>query len=327
MPTGSTSNSNKPALVGTVPNLRSLLEEKKSSIAEVAAKAIRPERLTKMALVAASRDNGLLECTQLSIVRALMDAAELGVDVSGQLGSAYLIPYWNKDIGAKEATFMLGYRGMIELARRSGEISTIEARAVYANDDFTVEYGLNPTIRHTPPPLGDPRGEVIGVYAVASLKDGTTQFEVMDRSEIDKIRQGSKAAGSGPWRDFYGEMARKTVVRRLFKYLPISVDVRVQLAETLEREDERFGLKDIDMEPEAPGEDGTMGFAPRKTERPETAANGPEEEAPQKETEEGKKTKESPAEEVTEAKEEETGEETSGDGIPETEPQPLDEVL
>jgi len=113
---------------------------------------------------------------------------------------------------------------MIDLARRSGQIISIEARSVHSNDDFSYSFGLNPDLKHTPA-AGD-RGELIYVYAVARLKDGGLQWDVMSKTEVEEIRKISKAANNGPWVTHFGEMAKKTVIRRLFKYLPVSVEMQ-----------------------------------------------------------------------------------------------------
>jgi len=287
MPQGNTQDVAKPTVVGNALQLKSLLEKKKNSIAEVAANTIKPERLLKMALTAASKTPLLYKCTKISIVRAVMDGAELGLDISGQLGSAYLIPFYNNKEKYYEAVFMIGYRGLIDLSRRSGEISTISATAVHENDFFECSYGLSPDIIHRRPALGDDRGDIVGVYAVAVLTDGAKQFEVMDKSEIDKIRALSKAGGSGPWKDFYDEMARKTVIRRLAKYLPLSVEVQTQLSRAVEREDEVLGLGEI-TPPAIVPPTGDVGFGAKAADTepaidiepettPEPAKSSPEE--------------------------------------------------
>ena len=267
MPQGNTQDVAKPAVVGNALQLKTLLESKKDSIAEVASKSIRPDRLLKMALIAASKTPQIYQCTQISVVRALMDAAELGLDISGQLGSAYVIPFYNNKHKYYEAVFMIGYRGLIDLARRSGEISTIEARAVHQNDTFECQYGLNPNIVHVRPPLGDDRGPIVGVYSVAVMRGGAKQFEVMDKNEIDKIRNLSKAGTSGPWKDFYDEMARKTVVRRFVKYLPLSVEVQTQLSKAVEREDEVLGIGEIELPAVSPPT-GDVGFGAKAAKEP-----------------------------------------------------------
>ena len=196
-----------------------------TSLQTVLPKHLTPERVVKMALVAASRQPLLYKCTQASILQSIMKAAELGLDCSGTLGRAYLVPYFNSKIGAYEAQFLVGYQGLIELARRSGNIARIESRVVYANDQFTVEYGLDQKLVHKPSLNGD-RGKLTCVYAVAELTDGSRQIEVMTLDEVESIRSRSKAKDSGPWKTDYSEMARKTVIRRIAKYLPLSTELQ-----------------------------------------------------------------------------------------------------
>src|SRR5690606_35183329 len=120
--------------------------------------------------------------------------------------------------GKVECTFIPGYRGFLDLARRSGQIVSLVARAVHENDFFEYEFGLTENITHKP--CMTDRGALIAVYAIAILKDGGHQFEVMSKSEVDEIRKQSKSQNNGPWVTHYEEMAKKTVLRRLFKWLP-----------------------------------------------------------------------------------------------------------
>ncbi|MDL5055920.1 recombinase RecT [Geitlerinema calcuttense] len=198
-------------------------------------KHLTPERVVKMALVAASRQPRLWECTKESILQSIMKSAELGLDCSGTLGRAYLVPYYNSKISAYECQFIPGYQGLIELARRSGNIARIESRVVYERDTFNVEYGLDQKLSHTPCMTGD-RGAMTCVYAVAELTDGSRQIEVMTMEEVDAIRSRSKAKDNGPWKTDYPEMARKTVIRRIAKYLPLSTE----LEKAFEADDQLF---------------------------------------------------------------------------------------
>ena len=152
---------------------------------------------------------------------AVMQAVQLGLE-PGLLGHCYILPY------KREATFIIGYKGMIDLARRSGHIQSIYAHAVHENDEFEYELGLHPKLEHKPS-HGD-RGAFIGAYAVAHFKDGGYQMEFMPKSEIEKRRKRSASANSSysPWSSDYEEMAKKTVVRYMFKYLPISIEVQTQ---------------------------------------------------------------------------------------------------
>ena len=202
--------------------LQGLLEQQKDSIAAVLPQHIRPEHIIKMALLATTKQPKLLQCTQESVLKSVMDAASLGLDCSGTLGSSWIVPY------GKSAQLIIGYRGLIDLARRSGQISRIEAHLVYGQDKFEIQFGLNPTLNHIPYMEADrktDKSSIRCVYAVGELKDGSQQLEVMTLAEIEDIRNRSKAGGNGPWVTDFGEMARKTVVRRLCKYLPLSAEL------------------------------------------------------------------------------------------------------
>lgn len=208
-------------------SLKQLLESRRDSIAAVLPKHLDADRLLKIALVAVSKNELLMKCSQTSILQSVMTAAQLGLDCGGALGSAYLVPFWQNQKNAYECQLVLGYRGLIDLARRSGQIVSIEARIVYANDTFDLDYSIDGArLTHKPCLDGEP-GEMRLVYGVATLKDGGHQFELMTKAQIEKIRMISQTGKKnlGPWRDHYDEMARKTVVKRLAKYLPISVEL------------------------------------------------------------------------------------------------------
>jgi len=179
-----------------------------------------------MVLVSSSRNPKLFECTKESIAKAVITASEMGLDCSGSLGSGYLVPYFNGKIGAYEAQFIPGYRGLIDLARRSGHVKSIEAHVVYKDDSLDIEFGLEPKLSHKPNPMVEPQDKnIVGAYMVAQLIDDAKHVEYMTRAEIDKIRNRSKASNSGPWVTDYAEMCRKTVVRRGAKYLPLSPEL------------------------------------------------------------------------------------------------------
>jgi len=199
-------------------NLKELFEKSKGAIAAVLPKHVTADRLMKIALSLTSKDGNLLACNQMSVLRCVVGAASVGLEVGGLLGEAYLVPFKG------ECTLIIGYKGLIKLARQSGEIKSIRARVVYKSDEFQVEYGLRETITHKPnlesQDLKDE--DIIAVYAVAEYKDGEPQFEVMTRAQVDKIRGRSASANSGPWVTDYAEMAKKTVIRRLSKVMPLS---------------------------------------------------------------------------------------------------------
>lgn len=214
----------------------------KNAIASRMPKHLTADRILKTALTAINKTPKLLDCTRESLMLSIMQAAELGLEPGGALGEGYLVPYGN------QCQFIPGYRGLISLARRSGQIVSIEAHVVHEKDEFSCTLGLDPTLEHTPAwDEADP-GPLTRVYAVAKLKDGGVQFEVMSRAHIEAIRAKSKAGKSGPWVDHFEEMARKTVVRRLFKYLPVSVELATAME--LQAGAETGEFTGITLEPE-----------------------------------------------------------------------------
>ena len=210
----------------------------KQQMALALPKHINPDRLARIALTEVRKVPKLAQCDQTSFLGAIMQCAALGLEPGGALGHCYLIPFENRRQNRTEVQFIVGYRGMIDLARRSGQIVSLEARVVYAADHFEVELGLDSRIVHRPDWDKADRGEVRFVYAVAKLRDGGVQFEVMSRAEIEKVRnesQGYKTAVrfakpgqtmNSPWATHFEEMAKKTVIRRLFKYLPVSIEIQ-----------------------------------------------------------------------------------------------------
>jgi recombination protein RecT len=185
-----------------------------------------PERMLRLVIMAATRDPKLYECTQESIVQALMQAAQLGLEINAATGEAYINTYWSGKLGAREAKLIPGFRGLTKIARRSGIVKRFDVRAVFDGDTFNVEYGTEPKIVHVPSPSAKREpANVIACYAVAQLPDGETQFDVMWRDELDRIKGRSSSKNregdlTGPWVTDEIEMQKKTVVRRLCKMLP-----------------------------------------------------------------------------------------------------------
>lgn len=208
---------------------------------------ITPERFTRMVLSALSSTPKLAECSPQSFLAAMMTAAQLGVEPNTALGQAYLLPYRNH--GQMECQFQLGYKGLIDLAYRSGEVSVIQAHTVYENDVFEYELGMNPKLWHVPAKAD--RGEAVAYYAMFKTKDGGYGFEVMSVDDVQRHAQRySKSYGSGssPWRSNFDEMAKKTVLKRALKYAPLKSDfVRgVAQDETIKAElsDEMYAVPD-----------------------------------------------------------------------------------
>lgn len=208
---------------------------------------ITPERFTRMVLSALSSTPKLADCSPQSFLAAMMTAAQLGVEPNTALGQAYLLPYRNH--GQMECQFQLGYKGLIDLAYRSGEVSVIQAHTVYENDVFEYELGMDPKLRHVPAKAD--RGEAVAYYAMFKTKDGGYGFEVMSVDDVQRHAQRySKSYGSGssPWRSNFDEMAKKTVLKRALKYAPLKSDfVRgVAQDETIKAElsDEMYAVPD-----------------------------------------------------------------------------------
>jgi len=194
-------------------------------IAEVMPAHVDPARFARLLMSAASRNPVLLDCDQKTVFLAVLAAAQLGLDPVGSLGSAYILPYKNRKAGRYEAQLIIGYRGLIDLARRSGQVQTIEAHCIHEGDTFEEIYGTERRLRFVP--NRNDRGPILGAFAFATLTGGGSQWEVMSRDEIEAIRRGSKGGSTSfsPWSTHWSEMARKTVVRRLCKYLPLSPEL------------------------------------------------------------------------------------------------------
>ena len=179
-------------------------------------KHVNSERFVRIAITTIRQNPKLAQCNQESLLGALMVSAQLGLE-PGTLGQCYLIPY------GRECQFQIGYKGMIELLRRSGQLKDIYAYSVYENDEFEMTYGLERNLKHKPN-LQD-RGNFIGCYCVAVLKDDARAFEYMTKEEIEAHgKKFSKTYGNGPWKTDFEAMAHKTVVKKMLKWLPLSVE-------------------------------------------------------------------------------------------------------
>lgn len=216
-------------------NIKSWIVAMKPQIEAALPSVITPERFTRMALTAVSSNPKLGDCTPKSFIGALMNAAQLGLEPNTPLGQAYLIPFKNNKNPNNviiECQFQIGYKGLIELAHRSGEFKNIEARVVYENDEFEYEYGLEPKLVHKPA-MKD-RGDAVYYYAVYTLTNGGFGFEVMSKEDmnIHKNRYSQSAkSGYSPWATAYDEMAKKTVLKKVLKYAPIKTEFARQVAE------------------------------------------------------------------------------------------------
>lgn len=212
------------------------LQQKQGEIAKMLPKHLNAERLLKVAQIAATTTPALAECDVPSLVGAIGQCAQMGLEPNTVLGHAYLVPFNTKrkdnngqERWVKSVQVIIGYKGLIDLARRSGQIVSIAAHEVCAKDKFELVYGLDEKLNHIP--AMQDRGGVIGFYAVAKLKDGGHCFEFMSTQQVNEIMLATQSKGKyGPWKDNFIEMGRKTVIRRLAKYLPLSIEFQTAAA-------------------------------------------------------------------------------------------------
>lgn len=228
------------AQVGSA-TVKKFFESNRSTLEALLPKHFSPDRMLKLAVGALRTTPKLAGASNASLLGAVVTCAQLGLEPNTPLGHAYLLPFDKRQkIGGEwvtvetQVTIIIGYKGMLDLARRSGQIVSISAHEVCENDDFTFAYGLEEELVHRPA-MSD-RGAVIGFYSVAKLVGGGHCFEFMSVDEVNYIRDKAaeknraKKDGkgnyiiNGPWADNYVEMGRKTALRRLFKYLPISIE-------------------------------------------------------------------------------------------------------
>ena len=200
--------------------MQQYIKQMQKEIAKALPSVITPERFTRIVLSALSTNPKLADTTPQSFLGAMMTAAQLGVEPNTPLGQAYLIPFFNGKTKCLECQFQLGYKGLIDLAYRSGEVKIIQAHIVYSNDEFEYELGLEPVLKHTP--AHSDRGTPTHVYAMFRTKDDGYGFAVMSMDEVrEHAQKYSKSYGSGPWQTNFEEMAKKTVLKRVLKYAPL----------------------------------------------------------------------------------------------------------
>lgn len=224
-------------------------------IAKALPSVLTPERFSRMAMTAITKTPKLAECSPQSFIGSLLTAAQLGLEPNTPLGQAYLIPFYNSRKRIYECQFQVGYKGMIDLCNRSGEIKNIEAHIVYENDEFEFEYGLDSKLKHKP--CMSDKGAPVWVYALYRLNNGGYGFEVM--SVDDCIAHGekySKAFNNSPWQTNPEEMMKKTVLKKVLKYAPVRsdfvkgtvADETIQVADFGDTEDGEINVIPVEVE-------------------------------------------------------------------------------
>lgn len=193
------------------------------------------ERLSRITLTTLRQNPKLLECSIESLLAAVLQSAQLGLEPN-LLGSCYFIPYKGT------VSFQIGYKGLIDLVCRKGEVLSIVAQEVREGDYFHYEFGRNETLKHIPAPNSE-RGEIQYFYAYANLKNGGFTFQVMHISDIEKIRNEYSISykydqKNSIWVKHFEAMAIKTIIKKLIKLLPVSVETQSAVAhdETIKKD-------------------------------------------------------------------------------------------
>jgi recombination protein RecT len=216
-------------------NIEREIEERSAKLLQVLPKGMDPDRFVRTTLIAVSRDPKLLECTTESLIRAIFDAAECGINPTGSLGRGYLVPLL--DHGVLKANFWIGYPGLIELAMQSERVSKVWSRAVFKGDQYKVYYGTRDEIVHEPHsnPIAT---DLTDVYACVQYKDGVVDFETLTKEQVDLVRARARGASGAdsPWNTDYIEQARKTAIRKLAKRLPLTAEAASAIQKDEERE-------------------------------------------------------------------------------------------
>lgn len=212
------------AVTTAQPKARDAIEVIRSQLTAVLPKHIDPERFIRSVNLALAQNPYLQKLDRMSLLQSVMKAGELGLTPNTPLGECYLIPFKDK------VQMIPGYRGMITLARRSGEITKIGAHVVYDGEVFEVSFGPEGTFKHVPN-LEAEGAKKRFAYAYAVFRDGTSHVEVVPRAKIERTKAESLSKikdewrrNESPWVKHEDEMWRKTAIRALFKYLPVSTE-------------------------------------------------------------------------------------------------------
>lgn len=201
--------------------LAGLVQRMAPELSRALPKHINADRMARIVLTALRINPKLAETSEASFLGAVLTAAQLGLEVNTPLGHAYLIPY------GRDCQLIIGYQGMVELARRSGVVTSLYAYPVHEGDRFEFTLGLEPTLQHEPSKAPDrDRKPVSHVYAVAHQKDGPPIFVVLTWSEVMARKARSRSGNNGPWKTDTTAMALKTAVRSLWKWLPKSIEMQ-----------------------------------------------------------------------------------------------------
>lgn len=229
-----------PAKVSAKEVLRTVLDRNADAVGSSLPSGYSQERFIRLLLTAANTNPELFDCDPTSFLAAGVGAAQLGLEPNDARGLAYLVPFRDKRRG-RIVQLIIGYRGMMDLARRSGMVTTLHAFPVFEADTFRYSLGLEPTLEHLPSGDDDP-AHLTYVYAVAKV-GGDSQFVVLTRRQLDKIREQYGRSNLSPWHTHFVEMAQKTALRRLCKMLPQTAE----MARAVELDERHLSLGDLGL--------------------------------------------------------------------------------
>ena len=226
-----------------ITHLNDYLESKRSSLIKIAPQGTDVDRIIRVAMFETAKNERLVQCSPASVYMALAKACELDLVAGGVLHRASLVPMWDKKSKGYNAELWIEYTGLMDLVKRSGEVAHFKAEVVYENDEFEHSFDLESgeVLRHKK--CHDNPGNLLLAYAVCFFKDGQRQVEVMRKDQINKIRKSSRSPESGPWAQHTEEMWRKTVIRRICKYLPLTPKTTAVLEHDIQSD---FGGATID---------------------------------------------------------------------------------
>jgi len=231
-----------------ITHLNDYLESKRSSLIKIAPQGTDVDRIIRVAMFETAKNERLVQCSPSSVYMALAKACELDLVAGGVLHRASLVPMWDKKSKGYNAELWIEYTGLMDLVKRSGEVAHFKAEVVYENDDFEHSFDLEKgeVLRHKK--CHDNPGDLLLAYAVCFFKDGQRQVEVMRKDQINKIRKSSRSPDSGPWAQHTEEMWRKTVIRRICKYLPLTPKTTAVLEHDIQSDFGSMGIESIDID-------------------------------------------------------------------------------
>lgn len=226
------------AAVSAAGSLEALLARMAPEVARAVPSHCKPDRMMRIFLTALRTVPHLATCEPKSFLAAIVQAAQLGLEPNTPLGHAYLIPRRNRKLAAasrgkfeRECTLLIGYKGHLDLAYRSGDVAQIQADVVKAGDFFEFEKGLSPILRHKPGDAPDrSKREVLYAYCIVRLVSGVSFFEVLPRAEIEARRARSSSPNDGPWVTDYEAMAKKSAWLALQNWVPKASEGSARMA-------------------------------------------------------------------------------------------------